>query len=96
MGVHTGEAVERDSDYFGPAVNRAVRIMALAHGGQVLLSVCLVDSTDRVDLDEHRLRGPIRPERLYQVVHPACRDGRSSTQSAATATAPLATSRSIS
>ena len=37
MGLHTGEAVERD-DYFGPTVNRTARIMALAHGGQVLLS----------------------------------------------------------
>jgi class 3 adenylate cyclase len=37
MGLHTGEAVERD-DYFGPTVNRTARVMALAHGGQVLLS----------------------------------------------------------
>src|SRR5262245_889816 len=36
MGVHTGEAVERDGSYFGPAVNRAARLMALAGGGQVL------------------------------------------------------------
>nr|NIQ52747.1 adenylate/guanylate cyclase domain-containing protein [Gemmatimonadota bacterium]NIR35210.1 adenylate/guanylate cyclase domain-containing protein [Actinomycetota bacterium]NIU72885.1 adenylate/guanylate cyclase domain-containing protein [Gammaproteobacteria bacterium]NIT65699.1 adenylate/guanylate cyclase domain-containing protein [Gemmatimonadota bacterium]NIW74169.1 adenylate/guanylate cyclase domain-containing protein [Gemmatimonadota bacterium] len=27
MGIHTGEAEERDGDYFGPAVNRAARIM---------------------------------------------------------------------
>jgi class 3 adenylate cyclase len=32
-GLHTGEAEERDGDYFGPAVNRAARLMAVAHGG---------------------------------------------------------------
>lgn len=28
MGVHTGEAQERDGDYFGPSLNRAARLMA--------------------------------------------------------------------
>jgi class 3 adenylate cyclase len=38
MGVHTGEAVERDGDYFGPALNRTARLMAVAHGGQTVCS----------------------------------------------------------
>ena len=38
MAVHTGEAEERDGDYFGTAVNRVARLMAIGHGGQVLLS----------------------------------------------------------
>ncbi len=38
MGLHTGEATERDRNYFGSEVNRAARLMSLAHGGQVLIS----------------------------------------------------------
>src|SRR5262245_40877597 len=38
MGVHTGEARRRDGDYFGPALNRTARLMAVGHGGQVLVS----------------------------------------------------------
>ena len=37
MGVATGEAQERDGDYFGPALNRAARVMAAGHGGQILV-----------------------------------------------------------
>ena len=38
MGLHTGEAHERDGNYFGPAVNRAARVMDAANGSQILLS----------------------------------------------------------
>jgi predicted ATPase/class 3 adenylate cyclase/DNA-binding CsgD family transcriptional regulator len=38
MALHTGEAVERDRNYYGTEVNRAARLMGLAHGGQVLVS----------------------------------------------------------
>src|SRR5215218_2063624 len=38
MGVHTVIAAERDGNYFGPTLNRAARLMAAGHGGQVLLS----------------------------------------------------------
>ena len=38
MGIHTGETELRDGDHFGPAMNRAARIMAAGHGGQVLIS----------------------------------------------------------
>src|SRR5262245_34540407 len=38
MGLNTGEAVERDGDYFGGAVNRAARLVGLARGGQILVS----------------------------------------------------------
>lgn len=38
IGVHTGEAVHTDDDYFGYAVNRTARLAAAAAGGQTLVS----------------------------------------------------------
>ena len=52
MGVHTGEAEERDGDYLGPAVNRAARLMASADGRQVLVSL----ATTEVDARPARAR----------------------------------------
>jgi predicted ATPase/class 3 adenylate cyclase len=72
MGVHTGEAAERDGNYFGPAVNRAARLMAVSHGGQVVVSGATRDvlgaKIELRDLGEHRLRDLARPERVFQVV----------------------------
>ena len=81
MALHTGVAHERGGDYFGPALNRAARILAAGHGGQILLSLGteeLVgdspgDSSLR-DLGEHTLKDLGRPERIYQVVHSGLRD----------------------
>ena len=39
MGLHTGGAEFREGDYYGPALNRAARLMGVAHGGQVVLSL---------------------------------------------------------
>jgi len=70
MALHTGEAAERDGNYFGGAVNRAARLMAVGHGGQLLVSAAtaeLLTGTELVDLGEHRLRDLDRPLRVFQV-----------------------------
>jgi hypothetical protein len=57
-------------DYFGPALNRASRIMAAGHGGQVLVAAAtaaLVSGVDLVDLGERRLRDLSGAEHLFQV-----------------------------
>jgi adenylate cyclase len=38
VGLHHGQAVERDGDYFGAAVNLAARVSAEAQGGEVLVT----------------------------------------------------------
>ena len=72
MGLHTGEAIERDRNYFGSEVNRAARLMSLAHGGQVLVSdateVLLRNRVALRPLGEHRLRGLRGRMSVYQVV----------------------------
>jgi predicted ATPase len=71
MGLHTGEAQWRDGDYFGPALNRAARLMAAGGGGQILCSAAtagLVEGqVSLVDLGEHRLRDLDGPLRVFQI-----------------------------
>ena len=79
MGLHTGIAERRDGDYYGSALNRAARLMAAGHGGQVLLSAAtqelvrdyLPDGAGLRALGEHRLKDLGRPEQVFQLVHPA-------------------------
>jgi predicted ATPase/class 3 adenylate cyclase len=75
MGLHTGEAEERGGDYFGPAVNRAARLMSEATGGQVLVSLStaevvrdrLPEGLTLVELGERKLRSLTRPERVFEL-----------------------------
>src|SRR5712691_3850492 len=43
MAIHRGPAEARDGDYFGPTLNRVARILASAHGGQIVLSTAVAD-----------------------------------------------------
>lgn len=69
---------ESDGDYLGPALHRCARLMATAHGGQILLSeraaaVMAIDPEATVglrDLGRHRLRDLAEREHVFQLVHP--------------------------
>ena len=75
MALHTGEAYERDGDYFGPALNRAARLRSLADGDQILLSQAaaelvrdhLPDDAVLVDRGHRDLRGLSRGENVYDL-----------------------------
>ena len=70
MGIATGEAELRGSDYFGTVLNRAARVMAAGHGGQILLAESaagLLSGVDLVDLGPRRLRDLPTPVVLFQV-----------------------------
>jgi predicted ATPase len=75
MGLHSGEAHLSGDDYGGFEVNRAARIAAAGHGGQVLLSeptrllaeTMLPAGVAVRDLGRHVLRDVPTPERLHQL-----------------------------
>lgn len=75
MGIHTAEPSASDEGYFGLGVHRAARIMAVARGGQILVSLAASSLLEDADLGgarlrelgEHWLKDLDRPERLYQL-----------------------------
>ncbi len=70
MGLATGEAELRAGDYFGAVLNRAARVMAAGHGGQILLAdstAGLLSGVDLVDLGPRRLRDLTNPVQVFQV-----------------------------
>ena len=76
MGIATGEAELRDNDYFGTVLNRAARIMAAGHGGQILLAEStagLLSGVDLADLGSRRLRDLPNPLNVFQVQAPGLR-----------------------
>src|SRR5271154_3102603 len=70
MGLATGEAELRGADYFGAVLNRAARVMAAGHGGQILVgesTAVLVSGVDLIDLGPRRLRDLPTPIQVFQV-----------------------------
>ncbi|MDT5130023.1 MAG: hypothetical protein QOH54_5667, partial [Mycobacterium sp.] len=70
MGLATGEAELRDGDYFGTVLNRAARVMAAGHGGQILVAdstAGLLSGLDLLDLGPRRLRDVPIPVGVFQV-----------------------------
>ncbi len=76
MALHSGYADERDGDYFGPTVNRVARLLAIGHGGQVLVSAAASDlaqaelpsGANLRELGAHRLKDLAHPEQVFQLV----------------------------
>jgi class 3 adenylate cyclase len=67
MGIATGEAELRDGDYFGAVLNRAARVMAAGHGGQILVAAGLLGGVNLVNLGPRRLRDVPMPVGVFQV-----------------------------
>ena len=75
MAVDFGEAEARDGDYFGPVLNRAGRMCAAGHGGQVLLSadahadLATSGSVWQAKaLGEFRFKGIGTPQHVFQLL----------------------------
>lgn len=75
IAVYTGEAEEREGDYFGTTVNRAARLRSLASGNQILVGASaaavsgdgLPAGTVLVDLGPRTLPDLNRPERVFEL-----------------------------
>jgi predicted ATPase/class 3 adenylate cyclase len=74
MGLHVGAATMQYGDYFGADVNRAARLMSVAHGGQIVCSGPVGDLVRGrfalTDLGEHRLRDLQSSVHVFQVDAP--------------------------
>ncbi|MGI8551126.1 MAG: ATP-binding protein [Dehalococcoidia bacterium] len=78
MGLHTGEPLRTAEGYTGLDVVRGARIGASGHGGQVLISQVTADlvrqdlpsGVSLRDLGQHRFKGLLQPEHVYQLLIP--------------------------
>ncbi len=69
IGMHYGEVLYRDGDYYGREVNQAARVSARAGGGEVLVTRPIVDAAgphlDFEHIGEVRLKGFSDPTELF-------------------------------
>ena len=78
MAIHSGPAEARGGDYFGPALNRVARLLAAAHGAQIIVSQATHERVPEGGmpdlafhgLGEHALKDLPEAERVFQVVAP--------------------------
>jgi predicted ATPase/class 3 adenylate cyclase len=76
VALHTGTADERDDDYFGTTVNQVARLLATAHGEQILLTgptasllaARLPPEISLLDLGSQSLKDIDRPVHVHQLV----------------------------
>jgi len=71
IGIHYGDAIYRDGDYYGRDVNQAARVVARAGGGEVLVTRGVVDVATGLDglsfdrIGEVALKGFDQPTELF-------------------------------
>ncbi|HEX9094647.1 MAG TPA: BTAD domain-containing putative transcriptional regulator [Candidatus Dormibacteraeota bacterium] len=81
VAINSGEAELRSGHYYGPAVYRCARLLAIGHGDQVLLTQAtrdlvidtLPDGVGLRELGSHGLRNLERPEVVFQIAAPGLR-----------------------
>lgn len=77
IGIHTGQVVARDGDYFGRNVAMAARVADLAHGGEVLASDAVREALDDdaavvlVERDAVELKGLPGEHVVWEILAPA-------------------------
>ncbi|MCD6056913.1 MAG: adenylate/guanylate cyclase protein [Thermomicrobiales bacterium] len=78
MAIHSGLVERRAGDYFGPPLNRVARLLATAHGEQIVVSQAAGDlARDNLPpgitlrgLGAHALKDLLDAEHVYQVIAP--------------------------
>jgi predicted ATPase/class 3 adenylate cyclase len=78
MAIHSGQVERRAGDYFGPPLNRVARLLATAHGEQIVVSQaagdlardCLPPGVTLRGLGTHALKDLLDAEHVYQVIAP--------------------------
>ncbi|KRC55156.1 hypothetical protein ASE19_06075 [Nocardioides sp. Root79] len=77
IGIHTGQVVARDGDYFGRNVAMAARVANLAHGGETLASDAVREALDDdaavvlVERDAVELKGLPGEHVVWELLPPA-------------------------
>jgi peptide/nickel transport system substrate-binding protein len=74
IGLNAGEVIGQDETLFGAAINAGARVMAMADGGEILVSDMVrrlagtIPGVGYRDRGRHRFKGFDEPWQLYQVV----------------------------